>query len=59
MERRPGINGRQRSPTANNGSILTSDSSISAGQRRSRTTLGVKGSQVRILSSRQFAGPLI
>ncbi len=56
MERRAEINGRQRGSTGGNSSIPTSGSSISAGQRRSRTPLGVKGSQVQILSSRRPRG---
>ncbi len=58
MEPRPAVNRAKRCPTVVNGAILTSRFAVSAGQRLVRTGLGVKGSQVRILSSRQNAGPL-
>jgi len=40
-------------PTAVNGPVVRSGFSISAGSGLVRATLGVKGSQVQILSSRQ------
>jgi len=58
MEPRPAVNRAKRCPTVVNGAILTSRFAVSAGQRLVRTGLGVKGSQVRILSSRQNTGPL-
>jgi hypothetical protein len=45
--------------TAVNGPILCSGFSVCAGQSIVRTTLGVKGSQVQILSSRRsYRSPL-